>query len=80
MLGGIPSAQPFCMAQQKMYSPTKVATLDNNCRGDKLRSTCCIFHQIAFRQGAAILDAIRQRWPFLFSTSDNHACVKCARG
>ena len=24
----------------------------------------CIFHQIAFCQGAAILDAIRQGWPF----------------
>ena len=32
---------------------------------------CCIFHQIAFRQGAAILDAIRQRRAILYGPAEN---------
>ena len=30
---GISLARPFCMTQQKMYSPKNVATLDSNATG-----------------------------------------------
>ena len=39
---------------------------------------CCIFHQIAFRQGAAILDAIRQRRPFCMAQQKMYSPQKWA--
>ena len=44
-----------------------------------LTITYCILHQIAFRQGAAILDAIRQGQPFYMAQQKMYSPQKWAR-